>query len=277
MDISELPEEFDFVDTLTLERNKAGEVDLKMPQPRYNKSDQTPLHEYGWGPFCNFYADTSDYKDVPGVYIFTANHEVVYIGETVDLHRRIQADYSNISPRNCFKGGQETNCRINKAILEVVRNGGQVGLWFTETESHGQKEAELIDDHDPSWNEQPPTTYPTEQTTTVGSNPKGQRDTTKSTSIQQPTQDTSTSNLEYARHGKYGPLYDYLEETEEHTLHFAFEEIEEILEAPLPNSAYEHEVWWNPAGHTHATGWADLGWSADPNLDSQTVVFSIVK
>jgi hypothetical protein len=54
------------------------------------------------------------------------------------------------------------------------------------------------------------------------------------------------SNREYARHGKYGPLYDYLEETEEHTLHFSFEELEEILDAPLPESARTYEVWWNP-------------------------------
>jgi len=34
----------------------------------------------------------------------------------------------------------------------------------------------------------------------------------------------------------------------------SFDEIEHILDFPLPKSAYEHDAWWrnNDAGHSHA-------------------------
>ncbi|SER50780.1 GIY-YIG nuclease family protein [Natrinema salaciae] len=265
MDISELGQEFDFVDTVTVERNEEGQIALKMPQNRYDKSDEIPVHQYGWGPFCKFYADTFPYKETAGVYIFTANHQIVYIGETVNIHSRIQAGYSNISPKNCFEGGQQTNCRINNAILEIVRNRGQVALWVMEAEDRKQREAELIEECNPSWNFEALsiTTARRKQSTRVDDIADQQIATHRESST---SQSQSTS-------GKYAPLYDHLKNADSNTIHVSFEKIEDILDAPLPTSAREYEVWWNPTGHSHAEGWAELGWTADPDLDREMATF----
>ncbi len=265
MDISDLTQKFEFVDTVTVERNEAGQIDLKMPQHRYEKSDETSVHQYGWGPFCKFHVDASSFQERPGVYIFTANHQIVYIGEAVDIHSRIQYGYSNISPKNCFKGGQQTNCRINNAILEVIRNQGQVALWAMEAEDRKQREAALIEECDPSWNFESPTTVTdSPQQITQSDGPAKDRESTFNES----------TNQHQLTGSKYAPLYDHLKNADVNTLHLSFEEIEEILGVPLPASARKYAVWWNPTGHPHAEGWAELGWAADPDPDSETVTFN---
>lgn len=35
-----------------------------------------------------------------------------YIGETDNLEKQFRQGYGNISPRNCFKGGQSTNYKM---------------------------------------------------------------------------------------------------------------------------------------------------------------------
>lgn len=152
MNISDLTDSFEFVDSMTVERNDAGLVDLKMPQRRYEKSDEYSVHQYGWGPFCRISVDTSEYTGSEGVYIFTSGYEIKYVGETVDLHNRLQSGYANISPKNCFEGGQQTNCRINNLILNAVRGRCQVSLWFEERHDRKRRETELIEQCDPPWN-----------------------------------------------------------------------------------------------------------------------------
>ena len=49
--------------------------------------------------------------------------------------------YGNISPSNCFKGGQETNCRINALIYATVSRGERVHLWFHATADYKELEA----------------------------------------------------------------------------------------------------------------------------------------
>jgi hypothetical protein len=51
--------------------------------------------------------------------------------------------YGNISPRNCFKGGQETNCRLNNLIYFAVSEGRDVNLWFHQTANFKSAELEL--------------------------------------------------------------------------------------------------------------------------------------
>lgn len=265
MDIAELTQAFEFADTVTVERDESGQIDLKMPQHRYKKADDTPVHRYGWGPFCKFYVDSAPYRKTPGVYVFTANHQIVYVGEATDIHGRIQAGYSNISPKNCFEGGQQTNCRINTAILNVIRNQGQVALWATKTADRKQHETELIKQCNPPWNlTAPSSTPPSEQQ----ASPAG-----ASTSHQTASQRDSQPSTPYSADSKYTPLYDYLQTTDTAPIQFTFEEIEDILEAQLPPSARNYRVWWNPAGHSHAEGWAALGWKATPQLTDKTATF----
>ncbi len=42
-------------------------------------------------------------------------------------------------------------------------------------------------------------------------------------------------------------------------LDLSFEQIEQILGAPLPPSARKHQAWWSNTGHAHARAWKDAG------------------
>ena len=129
--------------------------DNEMPQPRYAKAKRTPLHKYGDGPFCRFSVAKGCRKE--GVYILAGGGNELYIGECQNLENRWgPRGYGTISPRNCFKGGQETNCRINNLILKTSKDGLELALWFYEIEGGKQErigvERELVQALKPPWN-----------------------------------------------------------------------------------------------------------------------------
>lgn len=131
-------------------RESDGSVSALMPQSRYSNKNQLSLNRYGKGPFCKF-TIPRDYK-VSGVYAILVNKELKYIGECVNLSSRFNGGYGNISPRNCFKGGQETNCRINNLVFESARKGGSISLWFLNTQDHKSVEGALRIKEGPDWN-----------------------------------------------------------------------------------------------------------------------------
>ena len=103
--------------------------DSEMPQSRYAKAKQSSLHKYGDGPFCRFGVAKGCRKE--GVYILSGGGNELYIGQCQNLEDRWgPRGYGTISPRNCFKGGQETNCRINNLILLTSKSGIELALWF---------------------------------------------------------------------------------------------------------------------------------------------------
>jgi len=59
---------------------------------------------------------------------------------------------SGISPRICFVGGQETNCRINNLIYLEISTGQEKSLWFHYTLDYKSIEAQLRAALLPSWN-----------------------------------------------------------------------------------------------------------------------------
>ena len=68
--------------------------------------------------------------------------------------------------------------------------------------------------------------------------------------------------------GKYTSLEQYLRELpanqSEATL--GFEQIERILDAKLPSSAYEDRRWWDhekEANHVNGRAWAKAGWKIE--------------
>jgi hypothetical protein len=270
MNLSDLTHSFEFVDSLSIERNEAGVVDLKMPQSRYEKADEYPIHQYGWGPFCKFSVDTSEYIGTEGVYIFTAGYEIKYVGETVNIHNRIQPGYGNIAPKNCFEGGQQTNCRINHLILETARSGRQVSLWAEETQNRKHRETELIEQCDPPWNK---ASSPSPRVTS-------QRQTRHHSTSHSTDRESTTSSVvatEKTRNGKYAPLYDYLESSDSDILHFTMDEIEDVIDAPLPDSAKKYDPYWRASSQGHAKVWAELGWKANPDFDNMSVTFERVE
>lgn len=87
-----------------------------------------------------------------GVYALAEDGEIRYVGECENLSHRFNNGYGRIAPRNCFRGGQETNCRINALVLDAARHGGRLSLWFLETSQREPIEAQLREELRPPWN-----------------------------------------------------------------------------------------------------------------------------
>jgi hypothetical protein len=121
-----------------------------MPQDRYKNLKQLSLNRYGAGPFCKF--KIPGRIQTKGVYLLIVEDEIRYVGEAVNLSSRFNAGYGNISPKNCFKGGQETNCRLNNLVYKTAQAGNRVSLWFFPTLDHKEVEKTLRSTLKPEWN-----------------------------------------------------------------------------------------------------------------------------
>ena len=129
---------FECVGPIQPKRDGRGEVIGELPQPRYRNENNLPLNNYGKGPFCRFRVARGWQSS--GVYILMKGEEPLYAGETQNLEDRWGSiGYGGISPRNCYKGGQETNCRINNLIYRDTKTGAGFELWFHPVE--GDKRA----------------------------------------------------------------------------------------------------------------------------------------
>jgi Nuclease subunit of the excinuclease complex len=135
---------FSFVDILKPNQDKNGKIIEYQPQKNYLKKDPTKkLHKYGEGSFCEFSIDPK-WSGVAGVYIYVVNDVIIYVGQCRDLAKRFNTGYGSISPRACFAGGQSTNCKMNKIVLENTQQGKEVNLYFLRTHDFDKIERELI-------------------------------------------------------------------------------------------------------------------------------------
>ena len=147
--------DFELIGTIDPTRNEDGAIEEYFPQHRYRDAATARLHAYGEGPFCRFSVARGITRG--GLYIITVNEAPVYAGECENLSKRYDSTgYGGISPRNCFHGGQPTNCRINALILAEAKCGSTIELWFHPTS--GEKtdrlgaETDLIQSLRPIWN-----------------------------------------------------------------------------------------------------------------------------
>ena len=145
------PYTFSLVESLALERDQTGAIVEKRPQAQYYKAATVPLHKHGDGSFCKF--GISVPRGLVGVYALLVDGKVRYIGECEDLRKRFSYGYGNISPRNCYKGGQGTNLKINRQVLEVTKAAGRVDLYFYETSERKKIERQLLNSYSPPWND----------------------------------------------------------------------------------------------------------------------------
>jgi hypothetical protein len=80
-----------------------------------------------------------------------------------------------------------------------------------------------------------------------------------------------------ARPGKYTPLAELLRHSEVGRVALSFEEIESIIDAPLPASARSYSAWWSGdvAGtHRWVNEWIDAGWRLESlSLGGERAVF----
>jgi hypothetical protein len=146
--------DFNFISFITPERDIYGKVREYSPSSRYLNRNGLPLNKWGQGPFCRFRIENDRSLNLFGVYaIVGKSNEVYYIGKctgpTSTLAKRFNNGYSIISPRNCFQGGQSTNCHVNHLILEATSIDNTLSLFFFMTETGTEAsdlEAELIGD-----------------------------------------------------------------------------------------------------------------------------------
>lgn len=123
--------DFHYVCDIELLRETDGTVRRFMPQDRYRNARNLSLNTYGAGPFCKFKIRNG--SPTCGVYVLTVDDKVRYVGECANLTARFNAGYGNISPKNCFNGGQETNCRLNSLIYAEAQAESRLSLWFFHT------------------------------------------------------------------------------------------------------------------------------------------------
>jgi hypothetical protein len=65
--------------------------------------------------------------------------------------------------------------------------------------------------------------------------------------------------------GKYEPLSKYLRGQSRQEVPMTFAEVERVLGARLPASAYKHRPWWGneATGHVHARAWLSAGFQTE--------------
>jgi hypothetical protein len=160
---------FSHVIAIEPERDSTGQIVELFPASRYDNRRGLPLHAHGQGPFCKFrislrHPDLGS-LDILGIYALVDEiGNVLYIGKctgrTSTLSRRFNAGYGQISPRNCYKGGQSTNCFVNNRILTFLKEGHSLTLFFHQTGngiSASRLEADLLNTiQKPPWNKSIP-------------------------------------------------------------------------------------------------------------------------
>jgi excinuclease UvrABC nuclease subunit len=111
------------------------------------------LNKHGIGPFCRFVLRGLPIN--PGVYALTVNGDEVYVGKCINLAIRFGlSQYGAIQPKNCYRGGQSTNCKVNNLVLQYSARNSRIDLWFHATDRPSSIEASIIKALRPPWNGQ---------------------------------------------------------------------------------------------------------------------------
>jgi hypothetical protein len=110
------------------------------------------LNQYGDKEYSQFYVSDS-ITDKKGLYLYCVDGKLKYIGRCLDnFNNRINQGYGKIHPKNCYKDGQATNCRLNALITQ---NKGKVSLWICPLGNDAEirkLEKSLIEKYHPEWN-----------------------------------------------------------------------------------------------------------------------------
>ncbi len=134
---------FVYVDTIKLEQDANGDIISYNSKGRYLKKDTASLNKYGNLEFCRFFVN--NLPTVSGIYALFEDDVCVYIGRAKNLSARWgRRNYGAISPKNCYVGGQSTNCKVNNYIYEATKAGKKLELYIYETQNYIQVEKQLL-------------------------------------------------------------------------------------------------------------------------------------
>ena len=73
--------------------------------------------------------------------------------------------------------------------------------------------------------------------------------------------------------GKYDPLFRYLNSNITPQVILSYVEIENILSAKLPDSAYKFKQWWDNNSHVQSKSWRNAGYKVDTVFLGAKVLF----
>ena len=72
---------------------------------------------------------------------------------------------------------------------------------------------------------------------------------------------------------KYDPLFRHLNSNGNSQVALSYAEIENILSATLPTSAYKYKEWWDNNSHVQSKSWRDAGYKVDAVFLGDKVLF----
>ncbi len=111
------------------------------------------LNKYGDQSYCIFYIDDETVLNKIGLYTFSVNNKLQYIGRCLDsFKKRLNQGYGKIHPKNCYIDGQATNCHLNSLIS---MNKSDISFYVHPMDEEDEikiKEKVLIRKYSPPWN-----------------------------------------------------------------------------------------------------------------------------
>lgn len=135
------------------DRAKDGSLLLDSPHSRYANLKKLSLHAHGVGPFVRL--RTENLPADPGVCVVVSqDSSVFYVGRARDSIRQRWSPqgYAVIHARNCYQGGQSTNCRINLLISKELAQHRSLELWVLIDLDPTPIESAIIRSLRPPWN-----------------------------------------------------------------------------------------------------------------------------
>lgn len=135
---------------------------IENPAINYNNKKKLKLNKWGKGNFTHFIIYNENITNSNGIYFIIVDSRIKYVGESQNIIERFNKGYGIISPRNCYMGGQSTNCKINTLISNEIYEGKKIMIDFLPQKKINdakknkqylkQKETELIAKLQPEWN-----------------------------------------------------------------------------------------------------------------------------
>lgn len=138
-----------------------NENDINMPTGEFllklkkigNKKYLNFLNNYGDKVYSHFGILENEVFNKKGIYTYYLNGRIKYIGITKDNYqKRINNGYGNISPKNCFKDGQTTNCHLNWLISSSFNDIKFYVKIMNNVDEILSIEKKLIQKYNPPWN-----------------------------------------------------------------------------------------------------------------------------
>jgi hypothetical protein len=113
------------------------------------------LNEHGDNVFCNFSIAPTSLSKSKGIYCFTVEKTIKYFGRSHDpFEKRLNHGYGHISPKNCYRDGQSTNCHLNSLVAKCFTEVDFYVYPLDDDFKIDRLEKILIGLHKPEWNVQ---------------------------------------------------------------------------------------------------------------------------